>query len=66
MNPALRYLAIVGDASEAAFAYTGGLAQLLYRSVLALFASPLKRGRSLERAIHQAKLGGVGAIPSFR
>jgi phospholipid/cholesterol/gamma-HCH transport system permease protein len=63
MNPAMRYLAIVGDASEAAFAYTGGLAQLFYRSVLTLFASPLKRGRSLERAIHQAKLGGVGAIP---
>ena len=63
MNPALRYLAIVGNASEAVCAYTGGLAQLFFRSVRALFVSPLKGGRSLERAVHQAKLGGVGAIP---
>jgi phospholipid/cholesterol/gamma-HCH transport system permease protein len=63
MNPALRLLATIGTASEDAFSYTGGLAQLFGRSVFVLFRSPLKHGRNLNRAIHQAMLGGVGAIP---
>jgi phospholipid/cholesterol/gamma-HCH transport system permease protein len=43
--------------------YVGGLAGLVGRSVAALFVSPLKRGRSLQRAVHQAMAVGVRAVP---
>src|SRR5262245_25911351 len=56
-------LAGIGSAIERGLAYVGGLAQLLGRALLHTFSSPLKRSLSLQRAIHQAMLVGVGAIP---
>jgi phospholipid/cholesterol/gamma-HCH transport system permease protein len=53
----------LGGATEGVLAYLGGLAQLTGRALLILFVSPLKRGRSLERAVHQAMAVGVTAIP---
>jgi phospholipid/cholesterol/gamma-HCH transport system permease protein len=53
----------VGGATEGVLAYVGGLAQLTGRALLLVFLSPLKRGRSLQRAIHQAMAVGVTAIP---
>ncbi len=44
-------------------AYVGGLAVLVGRSAALLFSSPLKNGRSFERAVHQAMLVGVRAVP---
>ena len=44
-------------------AYIGGLAQLCGKSLRLLFLSPLKRGRLLQRAVHQAMTAGVGALP---
>ena len=41
----------------------GGLAVLVGRSAALLFSSPLKNGRSFERAVHQAMLVGVRAVP---
>src|SRR5258707_952769 len=57
------FLVRVGAATEDSLAYVGGLAQLTGRALLLLFVSPLKRRRSLERAIHQAMIVGVGAVP---
>jgi len=41
----------------------GGLAQLFGKSLWLLFMSPLKRGRILQRAVHEAMVAGVGALP---
>jgi phospholipid/cholesterol/gamma-HCH transport system permease protein len=41
----------------------GGLAEIFGKSLSMLFLSPLKRGRLLQRAIHQAMAAGVEAIP---
>jgi phospholipid/cholesterol/gamma-HCH transport system permease protein len=57
------FLVRIGNATEGALAYLGGLAQLTGRGVLQIFVSPLKRRRSLERAIHQAMAVGVQALP---
>lgn len=56
-------LARIGGASEGGLAYVGGLAQLTGRALFLLVASPLKRSRSIDRAIRQAMAVGVGAIP---
>jgi phospholipid/cholesterol/gamma-HCH transport system permease protein len=56
-------LADIGSAVERAFAYLGGLAQLLGRALVHAFTSPLKRSLSLQRACHQAMAIGVSAIP---
>jgi phospholipid/cholesterol/gamma-HCH transport system permease protein len=53
----------VGGATEGLFAYLGGLAELTGRALLLVVASPLKRGRSIERAVHQSMASGVTAIP---
>jgi phospholipid/cholesterol/gamma-HCH transport system permease protein len=53
----------VGGATEGVLAYLGGLAQLTGRALLLIFISPLKRGRSLQRAVHQAMAAGVSAVP---
>jgi phospholipid/cholesterol/gamma-HCH transport system permease protein len=53
----------IGTATEKGLAYIGGLAQLLGRAVADVFASPLKRSLSLQRACHQAMAVGVTAIP---
>jgi phospholipid/cholesterol/gamma-HCH transport system permease protein len=39
------------------------LAELVARALAAPFSSPLKRGRSFQRAVHQAMVVGVGAVP---
>jgi phospholipid/cholesterol/gamma-HCH transport system permease protein len=53
----------VGGATEGILAYLGSLAQLTGRALLIFFVSPLKPGRSLQRAVHQAMAVGVTAIP---
>jgi len=53
----------VGGTAEGVLAYLGSLAQLTGRALLLLFVSPLKRSRSLQRAIHQAMAAGVSAVP---
>jgi phospholipid/cholesterol/gamma-HCH transport system permease protein len=62
-GPVTGLLVRVGGATEGVFIYLGGLAQLTARAFLLVIASPLKRGRSLQRAIHQAMASGVTAIP---
>src|SRR5579862_5315411 len=59
----LAVLGGIGARTELTLAYVGGLAQLAGRALAALFFSPLKRGRSFERAVHQAMAVGVQAIP---
>jgi len=53
----------IGAAAERGLAYVGGLAQLLGRALADVFASPLKRSLSFQRAIHQAMAVGVTAVP---
>ena len=53
----------LGAGAERILAYVGGLAALVGRAVAAPFVSSLKRGRSLERAVHQAMGVGVRAVP---
>ncbi|HWE49035.1 MAG TPA: ABC transporter permease [Bryobacteraceae bacterium] len=62
-NPVNSFLVRLGGATEGVFVYLGGLAELTARSLLLVVASPLKRGRSLQRAVHQAMASGVTAIP---
>jgi phospholipid/cholesterol/gamma-HCH transport system permease protein len=57
------FVAEVGAATERSVAYVGGLAQLFGKSLWLLFTSPLKRGRILQRAVHEAMIAGVGALP---
>jgi phospholipid/cholesterol/gamma-HCH transport system permease protein len=59
----MQFVAEVGDATERSVAYIGGLAQLFGKSLQLLFLSPLKRGRLLQRAVHQAMAVGVSALP---
>ena len=59
----MRWVTELGAATERSVTYVGGLTQLFGRSARLLFASPLKRKRMLQRAIHQAMAAGVGAIP---
>jgi phospholipid/cholesterol/gamma-HCH transport system permease protein len=53
----------IGAGTERILAYLGGLAELVAMSVAPLVFSPLKRRRSLNRAVHQAMAVGVTAIP---
>ena len=53
----------VGVATERSIAYIGGLAEISAQALRLLILSPLKRGRMLQRAIHEATTAGVGAIP---
>jgi phospholipid/cholesterol/gamma-HCH transport system permease protein len=53
----------IGGRTERILSYVGNLAVLVGKSLGALVFSPLKRGRSLNRAVHQAMVVGVGAIP---
>jgi len=62
-SPAIVRLAGIGATTEQILAYLGGLASLLGRSLASLFVSPLKRRRGIERAVHQAMLAGVRAVP---
>jgi len=59
----MQWVAEVGAATGRSVAYVGGLAEIFGRSLRLLFLSPLKRSRTLQRAIHEAMAVGVGAIP---
>jgi phospholipid/cholesterol/gamma-HCH transport system permease protein len=64
-NPraAAALLNATGARTEQALIYLGGLAELVGKSLALFFVSPLKRGRSLHRAVHQAMVVGVKAVP---
>src|SRR5215470_14177553 len=53
----------IGARAEGILAYVGGLAELVGHALAALFVSPLKRGRSFQRTVHQAMAVGVRAVP---
>jgi len=59
----MEFVAEVGARTERSVAYVGGLAQLFAKSLRLLFVSPLKTGRMIQRAVHQAMAAGVGALP---
>jgi len=56
-------LAGIGAGTGRILAYVGGLAGLVGKALASLVSSPLKRGRSFRRAVHQAVLVGVRAVP---
>jgi phospholipid/cholesterol/gamma-HCH transport system permease protein len=59
----MQWVAGVGAATERSVAYVGELAEILGNSLRLLFLSPLKRGRMLQRAVHEAMGAGVRALP---
>src|SRR5258708_11869113 len=59
----MQWVAGVGAATERSVSYVGGLAEIFARSLRLLFLSPLKRGRMLQRAVHEAMEAGVAALP---
>jgi phospholipid/cholesterol/gamma-HCH transport system permease protein len=59
----LAFLDGIGARTEQILAYLGGLAGLIGGALAALVFSPLKRGRSFERSVHQAMTVGVRAVP---
>jgi phospholipid/cholesterol/gamma-HCH transport system permease protein len=59
----MQWVGDVGAVTGRTVAYVGGLAQISTKSLRLLFLSPLKRSRMLQRAIHEAMVVGVGAIP---
>jgi phospholipid/cholesterol/gamma-HCH transport system permease protein len=59
----MQWVAAVGAASERSVAYVGGLAEIFGKSLWLLILSPLKRGRMLQRAVHEAMAVGVSAVP---
>jgi phospholipid/cholesterol/gamma-HCH transport system permease protein len=59
----MQWVAGVGAPIERSVSYVGGLAEIFGRSLRLLFLSPLKRGRMLQRAIHEAMGAGVEALP---
>jgi phospholipid/cholesterol/gamma-HCH transport system permease protein len=59
----MAWVADAGEATERSIAYLGGLTLLTARALRQLIVSPLKRGRMLQRTIHQATAAGVNAIP---
>jgi len=62
-SAAVAYLYRVGARTEETLGYVGGLAALLGGSFASLAFSGLKPGRSFDRAIRQAMVVGVRAIP---
>jgi phospholipid/cholesterol/gamma-HCH transport system permease protein len=59
----MQFVADVGAAAERSVTYVGDLSLLFAKSLRLLLVSPLKRQRTLQRAVHQAMLAGVGAVP---
>ena len=59
----MQWVAGVGAATERSVAYVGELAEILGNSLRLLFLSPLKRGRMLQRVVHEAMGAGVRALP---
>jgi phospholipid/cholesterol/gamma-HCH transport system permease protein len=62
-STAIDLLGGIGAGAERILAYLGGLAALIGKASAAILFSPLKRGRSLQRAVHQAMMVGVRAVP---
>lgn len=62
-SAALAWLIGIGTRSERILAYVGGLAGLVGRAMAGLFVSRLKRGRGIQRSVHQAMAVGVRAVP---
>src|SRR5262249_45520152 len=60
---AIDLLGEIGAGAERSLAYLAGLAALIGKASAALFFSPLKRGRSFQRTVHQAMAVGVRAVP---
>jgi len=58
-----QFAANLGTAAERSVVYIGDLSLLFARSLRLLVTSPLKRQRGLDRAVHQAMLAGVDAVP---
>jgi phospholipid/cholesterol/gamma-HCH transport system permease protein len=56
-------LSSIGAAAERLLSYVGELAALVGTAFAALLFSPLKRNRTMGRAVHQAMVVGVRAIP---
>jgi phospholipid/cholesterol/gamma-HCH transport system permease protein len=63
MHAAVAVLSGIGARTEGILTYLGGLAELIGKSLTMLVVSPLKRRRSLQRAVHQGMEVGVRAIP---
>jgi phospholipid/cholesterol/gamma-HCH transport system permease protein len=59
----VQWVADVGAATGRSIAYVGGLAEISAKSLRLMFLSPLKRSRTLQRAVHEAMAAGVGAVP---
>src|SRR5579863_7239852 len=59
----MQWVGDVGAATGRTVAYVGGLAEISANALRLLILSPLKRGRMLQRAVHEAMAVGVGAIP---
>jgi len=59
----MQWVAEVDARTERSVAYVGGLAEIFGQSLRLLFLSRLKRGRMLQRAVHEAMAAGVGAVP---
>src|SRR5258706_11685775 len=59
----MQWVAGVGTATERSVSYVGGLAEIFGGSLRLLFLSPLKRGRMVQRVIHEAMGAGVRALP---
>jgi len=62
----MQWVAEVGAATERSVAYVGGLAEIFGKSLQLLLLSPLKRGRTLQRALHEAMAVGLAPSRSFR
>jgi phospholipid/cholesterol/gamma-HCH transport system permease protein len=60
---AVAALSGIGGGTQQILAYLGGLAGLVGTSLASIVLSPLKRGRSFQRAVHQSMAVGVRAIP---
>jgi phospholipid/cholesterol/gamma-HCH transport system permease protein len=59
----MQWVADVGASTARSIGYVGGLAEISGKAVRMLVLSPLKRGRTLQRAVHEAMAVGVRAIP---
>src|SRR5262249_45598987 len=63
ISPPVAVLSGIGARTGQILAYLGGIAELVGASLRALLFSRLKRGRSFDRAVHQAMMVGVRAVP---
>ena len=62
-SPVIVAFGALGERVKRMLAYVGGLAELVAGALTALFFSPLKHSRTVHRAVHQAVIVGVLAVP---